>query len=80
MTDQEPNAPAPTATAIIVDDTYEFLAPRFFDFTKGESDDDRRKAELWFDCALAYAPSRTSSSLIPLSLSLLSPSYYLTYF
>ncbi|KAM1717965.1 hypothetical protein ACFX11_025736 [Malus domestica] len=55
MTDQEPNAPA--ATAIIVDETYEFSAPRFFDFTKDESDDDRLKAELWFDCALAYAPS-----------------------
>ncbi|CAN6572928.1 unnamed protein product [Malus baccata var. baccata] len=57
MAEQEPNAPAPTATGMIVDDTYEFSAPHFFDFIKEESEDDRRKAELWFDCALAYAPS-----------------------
>ena len=41
----------------IIDETYEFSAPRFFDFTKGETDDDIRKAELWFHTALSYAPS-----------------------
>lgn len=54
----------------MIDETYEFSAPRFFDFIKGESEEDSRRAELWFETALAYAPSRTvspsssSSSLI----------------
>ncbi|KAB2603338.1 protein TPX2 [Pyrus ussuriensis x Pyrus communis] len=55
MTDQEPKAQAPTATGMNVDDTYEFSAPRFFDFIKDESEGNKRKAKLWFDCALAYA-------------------------
>jgi hypothetical protein len=42
----------------IIDETYEFSAPRFFDFMKGESDDEIRRAELWFHTALSYAPSR----------------------
>ncbi|RXH78367.1 hypothetical protein DVH24_001885 [Malus domestica] len=42
---------------MIVDDTYEFSAPHFFDFIKEESENDWCKAELWFDYALAYAPS-----------------------
>ncbi|XP_050124470.1 uncharacterized protein LOC126601753 [Malus sylvestris] len=46
MTDQEPNALAPTTTGMIIDDTYEFSAPRFFNFIKDESKDDKRKAEL----------------------------------
>nr|XP_028960107.1 uncharacterized protein LOC114825539 [Malus domestica] len=37
MTDQDPNALALTVTGMIVDDTYEFSAPRFFDFIKDES-------------------------------------------
>ncbi|XP_061355574.1 protein TPX2 [Gastrolobium bilobum] len=41
----------------VIDEMYEFSAPRFFDFVKGESDDDARRAELWFDTALSYAPS-----------------------
>nr|KYP58808.1 hypothetical protein KK1_014230 [Cajanus cajan] len=41
----------------VIDQTYEFSAPRFFDFVKGESDEDANKAELWFDTALSYAPS-----------------------
>ncbi|CAI8617418.1 unnamed protein product [Vicia faba] len=41
----------------IIDETYEFSAPRFFDFTKEESEDEIRKAELWFHTALSYAPS-----------------------
>ncbi|CAN6565099.1 unnamed protein product [Malus baccata var. baccata] len=57
MTDQEPHAPAPMARGMIVNDTYEFSAPRIFDFIKEKSEDDRHKVELWFDCALAYAPS-----------------------
>ncbi|XP_045820364.1 protein TPX2 isoform X2 [Trifolium pratense] len=41
----------------IIDETYEFSAPRFFDFMKGESDEEIRRAELWFHTALSYAPS-----------------------
>ncbi|KDP24102.1 hypothetical protein JCGZ_25759 [Jatropha curcas] len=41
----------------VIDQTYEFSAPRFYDFIKGESDEDSLKAELWFDTALSYAPS-----------------------
>ncbi|VVA28483.1 PREDICTED: TPX2 [Prunus dulcis] len=66
MPDLEPNAAAAaaataTATATMttkmIDETYEFSAPRFYDFIKDESDDDKRQAELWFDAALPYAPS-----------------------
>ncbi|OIW06007.1 hypothetical protein TanjilG_11694 [Lupinus angustifolius] len=41
----------------MIDETYEFSAPRFFDFINGESDEDKSKAELWFDTDLFYAPS-----------------------
>ncbi|KAK8648099.1 hypothetical protein V6N13_128861 [Hibiscus sabdariffa] len=46
-----------TAATVIVDELYEFSAPCFFDFVKGESKDEARTAELWFEAALAYAPS-----------------------
>lgn len=48
----------PTSMAMMIDETYEFLAPQFFDFIKGESEDEVCAAELWFETALAYAPSR----------------------
>ncbi|KAK7263681.1 hypothetical protein RJT34_31275 [Clitoria ternatea] len=41
----------------VIDEIYEFSAPKFFDFTRGESDEETRKAELWFTTALSYAPS-----------------------
>ncbi|CAJ1978904.1 unnamed protein product [Sphenostylis stenocarpa] len=41
----------------VMDQTYEFLAPRFFDFNKGETTEESHRAELWFDTALSYAPS-----------------------
>ncbi|KAK7281734.1 hypothetical protein RIF29_09976 [Crotalaria pallida] len=41
----------------MIDETYEFAAPRFFDFINGETDEDKLKAELWFDTALFYVPS-----------------------
>ncbi|KAI4333942.1 hypothetical protein L6164_018690 [Bauhinia variegata] len=44
-------------TIAVMDETYEFSAPRFFDFILGESEEDTRKAELWFETALSYAPS-----------------------
>ncbi|KAH7834794.1 hypothetical protein Vadar_019796 [Vaccinium darrowii] len=53
--------------AFVIDEAYEFLAPRFFDFIEGETVEDMRVAELWFDTALAYAPSRTFLDLIYLS-------------
>lgn len=45
----------------VTDEAYEFSAPRFFDFIEGETEEEMRKAELWFDTALSYAPSRMSS-------------------
>jgi targeting protein for Xklp2 len=52
-----------TAMMMMIDEAYEFSAPRFYDFLKGETEDEVRKAELWFDSALSYAPSRTYPSL-----------------
>ena len=45
-------------TVTMIDELFEFSAPRFFDFMKGESEEETRKAELWFETALSYAPSR----------------------
>lgn len=47
------------STMMMIDEAYEFSAPRFYDFIKGETEEEVRKAELWFDSALTYAPSRT---------------------
>ncbi|KAK9131846.1 hypothetical protein Scep_011374 [Stephania cephalantha] len=41
----------------MIDEVYEFSAPRFFDFVIGESDEEARRAENWFESALGYAPS-----------------------
>ncbi|KAJ4729772.1 protein TPX2 [Melia azedarach] len=46
-----------TMTMTMIDEMYEFSAPRFFDFIKGESEEEMRQAELWFESALSYAPS-----------------------
>ncbi|CAA2982168.1 TPX2 isoform X1 [Olea europaea subsp. europaea] len=40
-----------------MDEAYEFSAPQFYDFIHGETDEDRRKAELWFEITLPHAPS-----------------------
>ncbi|GAB2285376.1 hypothetical protein Dimus_019829 [Dionaea muscipula] len=40
-----------------IDEIYEFSAPRFFDFIDGETEEEARKAELWFKTALSYGPS-----------------------
>lgn len=42
-----------------VDEVYEYRAPRFFDFSNEESEEDVRRAELWFETSLSYDPSRT---------------------
>ncbi|PRQ45882.1 hypothetical protein RchiOBHm_Chr3g0496491 [Rosa chinensis] len=50
---EEPNTTA-SSTMMMIDEIYEFSAPRFFDFIKDENEDDKINAELWFD-----SPSRT---------------------
>lgn len=47
--------------SFVVDEDYEFSAPRFYDFILGETDLDARNAELWFENARPYAPSREFS-------------------
>ncbi|MCD7466858.1 hypothetical protein HAX54_003901 [Datura stramonium] len=39
----------------VTDEIYEFSAPRFYDFINGETEEDMRKAELWFDITSSYA-------------------------
>ncbi|KAB5515790.1 hypothetical protein DKX38_026438 [Salix brachista] len=46
-----------TTLMMLVDEAYEFSAPKFYDFVKGESDEESRNAELWFDVTASYAPS-----------------------
>lgn len=46
--------------SVVMDDDYEFSAPRFYDFINGETDEDKRNAELWFEISISYAPSRKS--------------------
>lgn len=47
-----------TFTAVEVDLDYEYEAARFFDFTRVESIDEARQAEMWFDSVDSYPPSR----------------------
>lgn len=42
-----------------VDWRYEFSAPKFYDFTSEESEEDVAAAERWFDNAIPYENSRT---------------------
>ncbi|KAI3439860.1 uncharacterized protein J3R85_004271 [Psidium guajava] len=49
--------PSVAAAMTTIDETYEFSAPRFFDFISGETEEDQRRAELWFESALSYGPS-----------------------
>ncbi|KAL2245824.1 UNVERIFIED_CONTAM: Protein TPX2, partial [Sesamum indicum] len=46
-----------SSNLFMIDEAYEFSAPRFYDFMCGETDEDIRKAELWFENARPYAPS-----------------------
>lgn len=41
-----------------VDLDYEFDAARFFDFRRDETPDEASQAELWFQTAISYPPSR----------------------
>ncbi|XP_068654038.1 protein TPX2-like isoform X2 [Aristolochia californica] len=40
-----------------IDEAYEFSAPKFFDFINGETEEEMRTAELWFERDHSYAPS-----------------------
>ncbi|XP_060187948.1 protein TPX2 [Lycium barbarum] len=40
-----------------IDEMYEFSAPKFYDFIDGGTEEDMRKAELWFEITTSYAPS-----------------------
>ncbi|KAF5756076.1 putative TPX2 central domain-containing protein [Helianthus annuus] len=42
---------------VTIDVDYEFSAPKFFDFIEGETEEEMRQAQLWFDTALTHAPS-----------------------
>lgn len=45
-------------TAHEVDIDYEFDAARYFNFTREETPVEARRAELWFESAKSYPPSR----------------------
>ncbi|KAL7128966.1 hypothetical protein ABFS83_13G030800 [Erythranthe nasuta] len=46
-----------SSNLFMIDRAYEFSAPRFYDFMCAETDEDVRKAELWFEDARPHAPS-----------------------
>lgn len=50
-------------TAHEVDIDYEFDAARFFDFSREETPVEARRAELWFESAKTYPPSRKPLSI-----------------
>ncbi|KAK4727387.1 hypothetical protein R3W88_032304 [Solanum pinnatisectum] len=43
--------------SFVIDEAYEFSAPRFYDFVDEETEDETRKAEHWFHISRSYAPS-----------------------
>ncbi|KAL8468785.1 hypothetical protein ACS0TY_031833 [Phlomoides rotata] len=46
-----------SSNLLMIDEAYEFSAPRFYDFKFAETDEDVRKAELWFENDRSYPPS-----------------------
>ncbi|KAK1388873.1 Targeting protein for XKLP2 [Heracleum sosnowskyi] len=46
-----------SSTNFMIDEVYEFSAPRFFDFMQGETKEEMQRAELWFQTSLSHAPS-----------------------
>lgn len=46
-----------------IDLDYEFDAVRFFDFSVQETPDQARQAQLWFQSAVSYPPSRPLNPL-----------------
>ncbi|KAF8043323.1 hypothetical protein BT93_A1611 [Corymbia citriodora subsp. variegata] len=57
VADDPSGAAAIAGSMTMIDEAYEFSAPRFFDFINGETEEDQRKAELWFESTLSYGPS-----------------------
>lgn len=49
---------------LVIDEVYEFSAPRFFDFIQGETKEEMHRAEIWFETSLSHAPSRKSVSYL----------------
>lgn len=58
-----------------IDLDYEFDAARFFDFTRQETPAEARQAELWFQTARSYPPSRPYISFLFLTV-YLNPLYF----
>lgn len=56
-------------TNLMIDEVYEFSAPRFFDFIQGETKEEMQRAELWFETTLSHAPSRKLISLLFITVS-----------
>ncbi|CAN8311148.1 unnamed protein product [Cochlearia groenlandica] len=54
---EEPIIGSVATTTTVIDEAYEFSAPRWFDFVNGETEDESRQAEIWFESALSCAPS-----------------------
>lgn len=52
-----------------IDPTYEFDAPRFWDFSQPETFLDAAEAEQWFESAGSYPPSRKHSTNTMFSVS-----------
>lgn len=48
--------------SFVIDQAYEFSAPRFYDFVDEETEEETQKAEHWFHISRSYAPSRMSFS------------------
>lgn len=66
----------PVFEAYEIDLDYEFDASRYFDFTREENTAEGRQAELWFESAQSYPPSRESIYLNSFSSFLLLMLYY----
>lgn len=63
-----------------IDWTYEFSAPKYYDFTYEETDADALAAEGWFELAIPYENSRTCSffpNQFPNKVNLESVTYYM---
>lgn len=54
-------------TTTMIDETYEFTAPRWYDFENEEMKLDKQRSELWFESATSYASSRTIFTFIHLN-------------
>lgn len=51
----------------MIDETYDFTAPQWYNLENEETKLDEQRSELWFESATSYDSSRTFFSLIHLS-------------